>query len=186
MNAISTLLADARAGDRDALPKIFAALYPELRRVAHGRLSRNVRDGTLDTTALVHECFLKFSVVEQLLPEDRNTFLQHAATVMRSIIVDHVRARLAQRRGGGAAHIALDAQSGVDHLGAAAEDEILHVHEILQEVATLEPRLVNIVEMRYFAGMTEPEIAAALGISERTVRREWEKARMLLAAAMDG
>jgi RNA polymerase sigma factor (TIGR02999 family) len=102
---------------------------------------------------------------------------------MRSVVVDLVRARLAERRGGGAAHVTLNTAIGDG--APAAEAEILRVHEALEELATLNERMAQVVEMRYFAGLTEPEIADALGVTERTVRRDWEKARVLLAEALE-
>jgi RNA polymerase sigma factor (TIGR02999 family) len=101
---------------------------------------------------------------------------------MRSVIVDFVREKLAQRRGGDAVHVTLDSQIGV--APNAGEKEILQVHEALEELAQHDPRMVQVIEMRYFAGMTEAEIAAALGVNDRTVRRDWQKAKLLLADAL--
>ena len=99
---------------------------------------------------------------------------------MRSVIVDFVRERVAQRRGGDAVHVTLNSEIS-DSATIAGEAEILNVHEALEQLAQVDARLVQVVEMRYFAGMTEPEIAVALGVTERTVRRDWQKARLLLA-----
>lgn len=179
---ISVLLKSAAQGDRGAVAQLFENLYPELRRIARQRLNRGSREGHLETTALVHECYLRFSAAERIHPEDREHFLAYAATVMRSIVVDFARLRTTQRAGGNAVHVTLD--TGIDGHVNAGGDEILKVHEALGEIAALDNRLVRVVEMRYFAGMTEVEIAQALGIAVRTVRRDWEKARLLLAEAM--
>ena len=178
MGDVTQLIARAREGDRAAFDRLFELLYPELRRIAHGRLARNVRDTLMDTTALVHECYLKFSQASRLTPADRVHFLSYAATVMRSIVVDAARAGLAQRRGGDAEHVALDTEVG--DAASAPEEEILDVHSALEEIAKFDARLVHVVEMRYFGGMRDEDIAQALGVTDRTVRRDWEKARLLL------
>ena len=182
MSDITELLERARAGDRGAIDEIFRVLYPELRRIAHARLSGQVRDTVMQTTVLVHECYLKLSAAQRLAAGDRVHFLAYAAQAMRSVIVDTVRAARRERRGGDAVHVTLATELG-ERL-ALAEDEILDVDAALSELARLEPRLARVVEMRYFAGMKEAESAAALGLTERTVRRDWEKARLLLAAAL--
>jgi RNA polymerase sigma factor (TIGR02999 family) len=184
MGDVTQLIARAREGDRVAFDSLFELLYPELRRIARARLSRNMRDVLIDTTVLVHECYLKFAQAERLTPGDRAHFLSYAATVMRSIIVDTARASLAERRGGDAPHVTLNTAVG-DSVGNP-EDEILDVHEALQQLSRLDERLARVVEMRYFGGMKETEIAEALGVTDRTVRRDWEKARLLLASALRG
>ena len=181
MGEITGLITRAREGDSAALNKVFHAVYPDLRRIAHSRLRRGFPDPDLDTTALVHECYLKLRGTERLQATDRAHFLAYAASAMRSIIVDIARAKNTARRGGGAVHVELDDDQGGD---PAAELEVLRVNEVLGAVATLDPRLVRIVEMRYFAEMGDAEIAQALGINERTVRRDWEKARAVLAQAL--
>ena len=182
MGDITRLLQRARQGDRDALDAVFDALYPELRRIAHGRLSGHVRDTVMQTTVLVHECYLKLLAAERLKPADRAHFLAYAAHAMRSVIVDTVRAASRERRGGDVVHVTLATEVG-DSV-AASQEEILDVDAALVELQRLEPRLARVVEMRYFAGMKEAEIAQALGVTDRTVRRDWEKARLLLAAAL--
>jgi RNA polymerase sigma factor (TIGR02999 family) len=182
MGDVTQLIAQAREGDRAAFDSLFGILYPELRRIAHARLARNVRDAMMDTTSLVHECYLKFAQAERLTPGDRIHFLSYSATVMRSIIVDAVRANQAERRGGDVQHVTLN--TGVGEALANPEDEILDVHAALEGLAKLDERLVRVVEMRYFGGMKDTEIAQALGLTDRTVRRDWEKARLLLAHAL--
>lgn len=184
MGEITVLLQRAREGQRAAFDELFGLLYPELHRIARARLGGHVRSTVMDTTVLVHECYLKLLATERLTPQDRTHFLGYAARAMRSVIVDTVRASQAERRGGGAVHVPLDTALG-DGV-AMAEDEILDVDAALTQLAALDARLARVVEMRYFAGMKETDIASALGVTERTVRRDWEKARLLLAAALRG
>ena len=184
MGDITQRIARAQGGDRAALDDLFTQLYPELRRIARGRLSQNRRDALMETTGLVHECYMKFVAAQRLAVQDRAHFLAYAATVMRSVIVDAVRAARAARRGGDAAHVTLDSRHA-DSV-PVGEAEIIDVAAALQDLAQLNPRLVQVVEMRYFAGMTDAEIGESLGITERTVRRDWEKARLLLAHALRG
>jgi RNA polymerase sigma factor (TIGR02999 family) len=131
----------------------------------------------------VHESYLKLVGAQSLQVEDRHHFFAYASRVMRSVIVDFARARLAERRGGGAEHLALS--TGISGEVAAPENDALRVHEALDVLQQADARLAQVVEMRYFGGLTEAQIGEALGLSERTVRRDWEKARLLLIAAME-
>ena len=176
---ITDLLHRAGCGDEQALQRVFDVCYQDLRRLAHRRLTFGSRGPLLDTTALVHESYLRFASADVFQIADRQHFLRYAGQVMRSVIVDCVRERLAERRGGDARHVTLNTQ--VEEPDSAGEHEILRVHEALDELGRYDPRLVRVVEMRYFAGMTEDEIADALGVTDRTVRRDWDKARRLLA-----
>jgi len=182
MGDITLLIQKAREGDRAALDSIFQTLYPELRRIAHARLTRNLRDTLMDTTVLVHECFMKFANANRLAVQDRVHFLAYSTHVMRSIIVDLARASRAERRGGDAQHVTLNTENAAD--AALPEDEIFEVDAALADLAKLDPRLARVVEMRYFGGMKDAEIAQVLGLTDRTVRRDWEKARLLLASAL--
>jgi RNA polymerase sigma factor (TIGR02999 family) len=179
---LTDLIHQAQTGDAAALRGVFDATYQDLRSMARKRLRANSRGTLLDTTSLVHESFLRFANAGQLRIEDRQHFLRYASQVMRSVVVDYVRERMAERRGGDASHVTLNTQLG--NRDADGAEEILRVHEALEELAKLDPRIAQVVEMRYFAGMTETEIAEALGITDRTVRRDWEKARLLLAEAL--
>jgi len=176
---ITQLLKRAREGDRQAFDQLFHNLYPDLRRIARARLAPHVRGTMLDTSALVHEAYLKLEQAARLTPADRSHFLAYASHVMRSIIVDAARAGRSQRRGGDAVQVTLD--TDVAEAAAAGEEQILDVDAALQRLAQIDRRLASVVEMRYFGGMTEVEIGEALGVTERTVRRDWEKARLLLA-----
>lgn len=182
MSEVTLLLERVRAGEVQAREHLFALLYPELRRLARARLAGDRREGDLQTTVLLHECYLKLMSTTRLSPQDRAQFLAYAARTMRSIIVDTVRAQRRLRRGGDHEHVPLD--TDVIDGTAAAETEILDIDRALTELAAVDPRLVQVVEMRFFAGLTDDEIGAALGLSERTVRRDWEKARLLLAQAL--
>ena len=158
---------------------LFPSLYHELRRLARSRLASSGRHTLLDTSALVHEAFLRMQRDGGVQLKDREHFLAYAATTMRSVVIDFVRRRSAERRGGAAEHVTLDTQAA-QTLGAS-DDEILAVHGALDTLAKVDARLVRVVEMRYFAGLGDAEIGAALGVTDRTVRRDWERARLLLA-----
>jgi RNA polymerase sigma factor (TIGR02999 family) len=136
----------------------------------------------LDTTSLVHEWYERFVRAGTLRIEDRAHFMRYAGRAMRTIIVDFARRRGAACRGGGAGRLELTEAAGV----VAGADEIVRVHEALGALAELDPRMVQVVELRYFGGLSEVEIADALGVNERTVRRDWEKARLWLTDALRG
>lgn len=173
------LLDAVRAGTPGALDRLYAELYGELRRLARDRLRRQPSLTLLDTTVLVHESYLRL-VRAGALPVDRQgQFLAYAARTMRSVVVDAIRERRTARRGDGVSHESLDSSiaGGPD----PREDEVLGVHEALDRLGQIEPRLVQVVEMRYFGGLNETEVADALGIAVRTVARDWEKARLFLA-----
>jgi RNA polymerase sigma factor (TIGR02999 family) len=179
---LTDLIRRAQSGDAAALRAVFDAAYQELRALARARLRRSGPDSLLDTTSLVHESFLRFADAGRLRVEDRRHFFGYAAQVMRSVVVDLVRQRQSERRGGLAQRVTLATDAGEALPGG--EDEILRVHEVLEELARLDARMAQVVEMRYFAGMTQAEISDVLGVTERTVRRDWEKARLLLAEAL--
>ncbi len=165
----------------EATQELFSLMYHDLRRLAHARLQRNEPITLLDTTSLVHETFLRVLKTGRIEAPDRPSFLAYAAQVMRSIIVDFVRQRHAERRGGDNPRVPLDfAAESVP----AEELEVLRVSEALDALAKIDERLVKIVEMRYFGGFTEEDIALALGVNQRTVRRDWQKARLLLSLAL--
>ena len=182
MGEVTLLIESARGGNREALDRIFELLYPDLRQIAHRRLSRGARDGLMETTALVNECYLKFIKRESLTPADRSHFLAYSATVMRSIIVDAARQARTDRRGGEAQHLTLSTEA-LEQLPDPV-DQILDVHAALEDLSRMDERLARVVEMRYFGGMEDAEIAEVLGLSKRTVSRDWEKARLLLAETL--
>ena len=179
---LTGLIHRAQAGDAGAAHDLFAATYPELRRLARARLRDGGRSSLVDTASVVHEWYLKFARGRGLQLSDRVHFMRYASRAMRAVIIDFARRRVAARRGGGAPHVSLTL--GDAERIAAGEEEILRVHEALEELAALDGRMAQVVELRYFGGMTEPEIAQALGVTDRTVRRDWEKARLWLAEAL--
>jgi RNA polymerase sigma factor (TIGR02999 family) len=180
---VTELLRLAAEGEREALDRVFDALYQELRQIARGRLHQQRGLAGLDTTALVHEGFLKMAAVSGLSLTDRKHFFTYAAKVMRNIIIDFAREHLAQRRGGGAE--ALQLTTGIaSQLGDGSDESILRINDALLALESLDPELSQVVEMRYFAGYTEVEVAELLGSSERSVRRQWEKARAFLFATL--
>ena len=184
LSSVTQLIQQVGAGSRGARDELFAAAYSELRKLARSRLRDGGRNTFLETTALVHESYLRVLGAGQLRIEDRRAFFAYASKVMRSVIVDSVRERQAERRGGNLIEITLNTQVGADL--PYGEAEVLHVHEALLALAQAEPRLASVVEMRYFGGYTEAEIADTLGLTERTVRRDWDKARVLLMHSLKG
>lgn len=182
MAEITTLLRAAALGDRQAADRAIDLLYAELRSVARSRLRSAGELTLLDTTALVHESYLRLSGAGPLEFADRKHFLAYAAKVMRAVVVDALRERAAERRGGQAQHVTLGTEIGP---GATMhDDDALRVHEALEELAQVDQRLAQVVEMRYFGGLSEIEIAECLGVSERTVQRDWQKARALLSITL--
>jgi RNA polymerase sigma factor (TIGR02999 family) len=173
---ITDLLAALRAGDRSAMDELMPLVYEDLRRRAHRQLSRG-GPATLSTTALVHEAYMK--LVQSPSPDwqDRNHFFAVAVRAMRSVVVDYARKRLAQKRGGPARRIELDE----GHLRVEEDAaEILAIHEALAALADLDERLAELVELRFFGGLSVEETAEVLGVAGRTVKRDWTKARTLL------
>ena len=181
---ITALLQDIAAGDRAAVDAVFSALYPDLKRIAHARLRQQGAGGGLHTTTLVHESFVRLVQAKALNLQDRRHFYAYAAKMMRNIIVDSAREHLAERRGGGAEHVTLgDDEAGQVPDGAAGL-ELVRVHDAVRALEQVDPDLAELVEMRYFGGYDDLEIAALLGITDRTVRRRWEKARAWLYVAL--
>ena len=183
---ITVLLRRAAAGDRAALDAVYASLYPDLKRLARARLRQQGRGESVSTTLLVHESFVRLAGARDLRLEDRRHFFAYAAKTMRNIIIDNAREHLAERRGGGAEHVTLgDADSDAMQLAdTGASDELVRVNEALRELETVDAELAELVEMRYFGGYSEVEIAELQGINERTVRRRWDKARAWLFVAL--
>jgi RNA polymerase sigma factor (TIGR02999 family) len=182
MTQLTELLGRIQAGDTEARDALFAAAYAELHRLARARLRDGGRNTVLDTTCLVHESYLRFLGAGELRAEDRRAFFAYASQVMRSVIVNSVRERIAQKRGGDGRPLTLSTK--IEASVAGAEDTVLRVHEALEALEQAEPRLAQVAQMRYFGGYSEQEIAETLDVTERTVQRDWEKARLILAAAL--
>lgn len=179
---LSTVLTASRGGDGAALDQAFEAAYDELRRLARRQLRRLRPGQTLTTTGLVHEAFVKLvrSPVESL---DRAHFFALAARAMRQILIDCARQRRASKRGGDRRPTTLDGDA--IPVEAVAE-ELLGIDRALTRLETLDERLARMVEWRFFGGMTEEEVAAAMGVTARTVRRDWQKARAFLYRELQG
>ena len=182
MAEITQLLQRMNAGEAGARDALFAAAYQELSRMARSRLRGGGRSMVLETTSLVHESYLRLVGVGALKAEDRRGFFAYASQVMRSVILDNVRERMALRRGGDTPQLTLHTWMA-DNL-AGDEETILKVHEALQALEEADKRLAQVVEMRYFGGYSLEEIAESLELTERTVRRDWEKARLILLELM--
>ena len=181
MPSLTELLICARDGDAPASARLFELVYAELKRMAHQRLRRIGGEGPLNTTALVHESYLRLSERGQLLPSDRAAFFCYVGRVMRSVVIDHVRERLAQKRGGNEVFVTLT----TDIEGETFDDErLLAVNAALDTLEKVAPEFHQLVEMRYFAGLSMLEVAELRGVSTRTVEREWKKARAVLQQLM--
>ena len=182
MTQLTDLLGRVQGGDTEARDALFAAAYAQLHGLAQARLRHGGRNTLLDTTGLVHESFLRFARAGELRAEDRRAFFAYASQVMRSVILNSVRERVALKRGGN--RQSSEASSPVSHGLSRNEQTVLDVHEALKDLEKADPRLAQVAEMRYFGGYSEKEIAETLEITERTVQRDWEKARLILAAAL--
>jgi RNA polymerase sigma factor (TIGR02999 family) len=182
LNQLTELLGRMQAGDAGARDALFAAAYAELRRLARARLRGGARDVVLDTTCLVHESYLRFVSAGELRAADRRAFFAYASQVMRSVIVTTARERIAQKRGGDRTQLTLSTKISADV--ADGNETVLKVHEALEELEQAEPRLGQVAQMRYFGGYSEKEIAETLDVTERTVQRDWEKARLILAETL--
>ncbi len=174
---ITALLVAAGGGDRSAFDRLFEAVYSELRTIAHRQLRRSMGHPTLDTTALVHEAYLKFSKQEQWTVANRLHFYRLAARAMRSVVIDHARSRGRVKRGGDRVLVELD--EGIAAAPVRA-DELVAVDDALSRLETIEPELAQLVEWRFFAGLSVEEIATLLEVSDRTVKRRWRTARAFL------
>ncbi len=173
---IASLISSTESGDRGAADALFASLYTELHRLAQRQLARNPSGVTLGATTLLHEAYLDISRREAAF-SDRGRFMAYAAKVMRGLIIDYARSRQAQKRGGGFAITSLGTEGG----GSPADDKDLsRISDALDELAAVDRELAQIVDLKFFCGFSFAEIAVMRGVSERTVQRRWEKARIYL------
>ena len=182
MREIAQLLEGVRQGDRQAIDELFAMLYGEFHKIAHARLRKIAPLTLVETTVLVNESYLRLVRTGKLAVNDRVHFLAYAARVMRSIIVDLVRERMAERRGSGQAEITLN--TAIGDAESFPEAEILAVSEALELLAKVEPQLTQVVELRYFGGLSLEETAEVLEVSLMTVRRDWRAAKAWLFRRM--
>ena len=178
---ISSLIAVAESGNREASDALFTALYSELHRMARGQLARNAGELTLGTTTLLHEAYLDMAGREGKVFPDRARFMAYAARAMRGLIIDYARNRRAQKRGG-KFEIGSIETDVVDH--STDDKELTRISEALDGLAAVDPLLVQVVDLKFFCGFSFAEIAAMWGQSERTVQRHWEKARIYLHGAI--
>lgn len=183
LEQITSILVEARDGDAEALSRLLPLVYDELRRIAQRQLRSERPDHTLNTTALVHEAYLKLVDQTQVEWRDRVHFYAIAAQAMRRILVDHARKYLAAKRGGQWQRVPLE-KTAVSVVERA--DTLLALDEALTDLAQLDERLSRVVEYRFFGGLTEEETAEALGVTARTVRRDWVKAKGWLHAEIYG
>jgi RNA polymerase sigma-70 factor, ECF subfamily len=176
-SSVTELLARARSGDSSALADVFPLIYEELRRLAGQQLRREPDGHTLSPTALVHEAYMRLLDYTRVEWAGRAHFMAVAATAMRRILVDHARGHRSLKRGGGLRRVSIDAvELGTEERA----DLLLAIDEGLERLKLVEPRQAQVVECRFFGGMTEEETAAALDISLRTVKRDWARAKSWL------
>ena len=176
-SALSALIITARSGDRAAEARLSEVVYPELRRLARHYLSRERAGHTLQTTDLVHEAWLRLFAADPIAVQDRTHLIALMATQMRRALVDYARHRNAAKGPGAAVRIALTA---VDPIAARPDEDVLAIDEALTALEAVDPRASRMVEMRFFAGLTEHEAADALGVSVATLKRDWAFARAWL------
>lgn len=181
MSELAIALQDVEATP-PALDAAFSAWYPELKKIAHLRLMQSGLRGSVQTTSLVHDSYLKLADGAGVQVGSRLQFLAYASRTLRSLIIDQVREQRAARRGGDVQMLTLDT-AVADGIGIDVDIE--RVHASLEELAALDPALAKLVELRFFGGLTEGEIGPLLGISLRTVQREWRKARALLVTILE-
>jgi RNA polymerase sigma factor (TIGR02999 family) len=175
---ITRLVSEARSGDPDAQTQLFTAVYDELKVIARARLRGGGPPQTLNTTALVHEAYVRLFEGTRPNVADRAHFYALSSRAMRHVLVDHFRRRRARKRGGGEVPVTLlDAEIPAEERG----DVLLALDEALRRLERLEPRLARVVECRFFGGMTDVEIGHLLDVTDRTVRNDWRKARAWLA-----
>jgi RNA polymerase sigma factor (TIGR02999 family) len=183
MGEVTQLLRAASSGDRLAADRLFTLMYAHLKRLAHNSLRKHAGAGRADlhTTELVHESFLRFVGTDACAPAERLAFYSYIGKVMRSVVLDAVRGRLAQKRGAEQAFVTLTTGLREHVLTDAA---LLDIDDALNTLESLDPKLKELVELRYFAGLTIGEISELSGQSVRSVEREWQKARLLLRQLM--
>jgi RNA polymerase sigma factor (TIGR02999 family) len=180
--AATDLVLELSHGDQRTIDQLLPLVYAELHDLAQRYMRRERPDHTLTTTALVHEAYLRLVDQTRVELADRAHFVGVAAIAMRRILVEHARRRNAERHGGERQRVSL---SGIALAQDESADAVLELNDALERLAALDPRLVRVVECRYFLGLTEEETAAALGVTARTVRRDWIKAKGWLATALD-
>jgi RNA polymerase sigma factor (TIGR02999 family) len=179
--ATISVVDELRANRRDSLDRLLPIVYEELRGIAHRHLQRNSPAASLSTTALVHETYVKLVDQSRAGWQDRGHFFALASVAMRHVLINHARARCAQKREGGYVQVTLDSNVA----DPRADPELLiDIDNALTRLSTMAPRLGRVVELRFYGGLTPPEIAEVLGVTVRTVERDWQKASLLLQHAL--
>ena len=175
---VTQLLRAWGGGDREALDRLTPKIYGELKRIAHGQMFGQFEADTMQTSALVNEAYLRMVDAKNVTVRDRLHFFAMSASMMRWILVDRARARIAGKRGGGAARVNLDE---IPDQAPKRDNEIVALDAALEQLAKVDPRKVQVIEMRYFSGLSVEETAAALDVSPQTVMRDWKLAKAWLA-----
>jgi len=178
---LTELLRGWNGSDQRTLERIIELAYPELRKIARRLLRRERPDHTIQATALVHEAYLRLFDIGQVHWQDRAHFFAIIARVMRRVLIEHARAQRSSKRGGGVRRVNLDEALTIS---AKSDPEIVRLDEALEEMAKFDPRKAQVVEMRYFGGLTSDEVASVLGISPQSVNRDWSLAKAWLVREM--
>jgi RNA polymerase sigma factor (TIGR02999 family) len=181
--SVTELISQANCSVPTAVNRLFDLLYADLYRLAHNRVRNESNSGDLSATLLVHETYERLVRLKRLDVSDRKQFFAYAATAMRSVIVDMARSRLSERAGGDAQFVPLDTYLE-SSLSIPIDETVIRIHGALDALESLDPRLARVVELRYFAGLNVKEAAEVLNVAERTVARDWDKARALIAAML--
>jgi RNA polymerase sigma-70 factor, ECF subfamily len=180
---ITGLLLKWGSGDKAALDQLIPIVYEELRRLARGQMRRERPDHSLQTTALVNEAYIRLIDYNRIRPQDRSHFLAIATQAMRRILIERARSRKSTKRGSGAPRVSLEEAA---YLVDSRDAEILALDEALKNLATIDPRKTQIVELKYFGGLTIDETAEVLGVSTPTVERDWHIAKIWLHRELRG
>lgn len=174
---VTQLLAEMRRGDEGATARLYSVLYPEIKRLARSRLYAAGGVTSLNTTALVNEGFLRMAEREGMAGESRVQFFAYVGKVLRSVVLDHLRSESAEKRGGDQVHVTL---SQAESIAGSGRDDWFLLDHALKQLKEIDAGLYELVELRYFVGMTVADIAALRNVSTRTVDRDWVKAKTLL------
>jgi RNA polymerase sigma factor (TIGR02999 family) len=183
---VTRLLVAWRKGDQQALDRLMPVVYDELRRVARRHLRGQKTDPVLQTTVLVHEAYLRLAGVGEVASANRAQFFALSAQLMRRALVDAVRRRSTQKRGGRAVHVSLDTAVQAEAIPNVRQPDLVALDDALCELAKIDPRKARIVELRYFGGLSVEETCQALDLSRATVERDWQMARLWLSRALKG
>ena len=183
--SVAELIRDAEAGQPNAADRLFTAMYADLHRLAERQLAQQGGQLTLGATTLLHEAYMCMAARESVSYPDRARFMAYAARAMRGLVIDYVRNRRAQKRGGAFHITGIDTLTPIANADANGGEDIEALGEALEALSTLDRALAELVDLHFFCGFGFGEIAAMRGVSERTVQRDWKKARLLLRRSLD-